>query len=404
MLPSSEAPGPLAILGRILAAAVVLSVLAIGVWWLGSPATPPAPEAPVRASTTPVNSLVGAQRCTECHAAEAAAHALSGHSRTFALTRESPVAQALCGQTVSTEGPFGPYEYVCDDLGLAVANRERFGGRMFSLDFALGSGDHAVTFLSLLPFEDGRATAGIEHRMTWYRARNGMGITPGQQDLVPTNDAEHFGRIYDFKTATSCINCHTTDFEIRGHALTKVIPGVQCEKCHGPGAEHVAAAAAGESSQLARTIQRPKTALDEITMCGQCHRMPEEIDPDRLRRYPPSLVRFQPVGLLQSRCYLESGGALRCSTCHDPHAPASSRTREMQVATCRSCHEGSGKTPCPVSPRERCIDCHMEKRELIEGIYFHDHWIRSRPEFGDAPESTEAHATLKSPPDSPHEH
>ena len=36
-----------------------------------------------------------------------------------------------------------------------------------------------------------------------------------------------------------CIDCHTTSAEIYDEQIHNLIPSVNCEKCHGPGSEHV---------------------------------------------------------------------------------------------------------------------------------------------------------------------
>src|SRR5205823_5293708 len=106
------------------------------------------------------------------------------------------------------------------------------------------------------------------------------------------------------------------------------------------------------------------------------------------------LARFQPVGLMQSKCYTESGGTFSCVTCHDPHARASA-DRASYDAVCLSCHAGRGPprapasstaqpadralaagTPCPVSPSSRCVECHMPQIDAGQFIRFSDHWIR----------------------------
>jgi hypothetical protein len=91
-----------------------------------------------------------------------------------------------------------------------------------------------------------------------------------------------------------------------------------------------------------------------------------------------TLVRHQPVGLMQSACYTRTGGGLSCSTCHDPHARPSTDTAAYE-AVCRSCHEGPKKTTCPVDPKAGCVGCHMPRRETTRGMRLTDHWIRTRP-------------------------
>jgi hypothetical protein len=119
------------------------------------------------------------------------------------------------------------------------------------------------------------------------------------------------------------------------------------------------------------------SAPEELRACGQCHRLPEMITAGRGAITPenPAIVRHQPVGLMQSACFLKSGGALSCSTCHDPHARASSDQAGYE-AKCLRCHSGSGRIACRVSPRDGCVACHMPRRETTRGMMMADHWIR----------------------------
>jgi hypothetical protein len=91
-----------------------------------------------------------------------------------------------------------------------------------------------------------------------------------------------------------------------------------------------------------------------------------------------TLVRHQPVGLMQSACYTRTSGGLSCSTCHDPHARPSTDTAAYE-SVCRSCHGGPKKTACPVNPKTGCVGCHMPRRDTTRGMKFTDHWIRAQP-------------------------
>jgi hypothetical protein len=119
-------------------------------------------------------------------------------------------------------------------------------------------------------------------------------------------------------------------------------------------------------------------AADEMKMCGACHRMPESVGPAIIRPGNAVLVRFQPVGLMQSACYKKSPGRLSCSTCHEPHARTSTDLAEYE-AVCRSCHQGPSQRLCKVSPLTGCVECHMPRRDASRGMMMTDHWIRSRP-------------------------
>ena len=99
--------------------------------------------------------------------------------------------------------------------------------------------------------------------------------------------------------------------------------------------------------------------------------------PGKLRREIPALVRFQPVGIMQSRCYTESDGAFSCVNCHEPHSRSTSDRKAYELA-CLECHRAGPQPTCPVAPESGCIDCHMPRIDSGQNILFTDHWIRVR--------------------------
>ncbi len=322
------------------------------------------------------NAYIGHMRCAECHADTHKSHLTSPHSRTLTTAKASNIATLFCGQKHFGGEDFGTFEYICDDEGLAVSLRERFPDRLFPLDYAFGSGKHAVTFLTLL--QDKEETVAVEHRMSWFRNSSKVDVTPGQSKETPGRDMDCFGKIFRGKDMHRCFNCHITTGRIVDGRVENLTAGVHCEKCHGPGAAHASAAENGNLVEAKNSIRHGWTASEEIAMCGECHRMPQEITSTRLKDYPNSLVRFQPVGLLQSRCYLNSSGVMKCTTCHDAHEDVHSRTAEVQVESCRKCHSTDIQKACSAGETSKCIDCHMPAVELIPGVSFHDHWIRVR--------------------------
>lgn len=94
-------------------------------------------------------------------------------------------------------------------------------------------------------------------------------------------------------------------------------------------------------------------------------------------------INHHPYRLRQSRCFLESGGALSCRTCHDPHRRVSGGESERishYRAACLSCHE----QPHPAGSaalQGDCASCHMPKRrtEDVVHVVMTDHLIRRAP-------------------------
>ena len=116
----------------------------------------------------------------------------------------------------------------------------------------------------------------------------------------------------------------------------------------------------------------------EISLCGECHRLPRALSPSLIRPGNLDIVRFQSVGLSVSLCYADGLSGLRCVSCHDPHDRVSTDLAEY-ASVCLQCHEAgsrSKRAACPVSPAAQCIECHMPRREISGNGLFTDHWIR----------------------------
>ncbi len=357
-----------------------IGLIVVFVWWfrgLNARNLPnPIPAAPVAQSP-----YVAEQVCAECHADQAKDYQSSGHSNTFHEAAESEIARWLNGQTFDDpERPYA-YEYHFDEAtGLWVSIPKQFGDDRFRLPYILGSGHNALTFLSLVTDRLGDTT-GVEHRVSLYRSDDGweLDLTPGHRSQVPLQEVEHFGKVLRGDKLTSCVNCHTTQGEIVRLQIENLSPHVGCQGCHGPGREHVAAMENGAKDGYAGFTEQ--SAQAEVELCGRCHRLAHaeegvEVSPHDIRN-----VRFQSVGLLQTRCFKESDGRLRCSTCHDPHRTVS-RDAVHYVDRCLTCHGAPDSTPCPVSPQANCIECHMPAFDIHRGIKFHDHWIRVRADTG----------------------
>jgi predicted CXXCH cytochrome family protein len=272
--------------------------------------------------------------------------------------------------------------------GLSVTVPSVFGDDHFPLTYAIGSGTHGMTFLSLIPHDEGQ-TIGVEHRATFFRSKEALGITPGQRGLPPpTQEVEHFGKIVAGRTLDKCVQCHTTSGRIVREQIVGLEAHVGCERCHGPGHEHVQALEENREDHRMRVEDRWPAAHDEIRTCGQCHRLPNMLKETELKRESVALVRLQPVGLLQSACYRKSEGRLRCTTCHNPHKSASKNSKHYE-RICLDCHSQPNSTNCPINAQTNCLECHMPGIVLSSSI-FHDHWIRVRNDADPAPARLES--------------
>jgi hypothetical protein len=332
--------------------------------------------------------LVGDAACERCHPGQAAQFSGSGHHRTLRLASRSATARRLDGRTAA-DPEFGgvSFSYQHGEDGFRIERRAGGEVERYVVDYVFGSGDHAATFLTMTD-RDPRHPAGLEHRLTYYRAANKFAITPGQEADAKEGTISAVGRELNSTLLRRCFSCHSSITSAEGPDVldtATLVPNLICERCHGPGRAHVEAVGRNDDDLRIDFAPGRRTALDQMKLCGRCHRYPgilpdigvHQVNPSKVRPDNLEIVRFQPIGLMQSACYRKSRGRLSCTTCHDPHTRVSTDTGAYEKA-CLSCHQPPGQKPCPVSPASGCIGCHMPKFDAGQGIPFADHWIRPR--------------------------
>jgi tetratricopeptide (TPR) repeat protein len=216
-----------------------------------------------------------------------------------------------------------------------------------------------------------------------------------------------------------CAVCHTSQlrntrsggFDLRNLDFKE--PGIDCEMCHGPSAQHVAEMAANQPF--------PKEALDTpvnfhdvsnrdfVRICSQCHMQSAIRTPgsggelnysrsgqffidnlsipfgefSRLGFYKDGRFRqttFVVEALERSQCFKK--GQVSCGTCHNPHPTDAStnlkslKFRDHSDQMCTSCHSQFGSTASltahshhpPESEGSRCVSCHMPR--IMDAVLF----------------------------------
>ncbi len=363
-------------IGEAVAIGAVLLAIVAGVgWWSWARSS--------RRAAGSASSYVGDRSCRECHPGESALHARSGHAHTLRPAAETAAARKLDGIIApDPERPSVTWSFALGDGAFATTRRAADDVRRMVLEYAFGSGRHAVTFGTLVD-RDPEHPRLLEHRLTAFAHDDRPGLTPGQSLAGHADGNTPYGRRHSAENTRQCFDCHATTTSDRGPSTldtATMIPDVSCERCHGPGRSHIDAARHGAGHAALAMPLGPgrSTPAEEVRACGQCHRLPEMVAPGSIRPENPVLVRHQPVGLMQSACYIKSRGAMGCTTCHDPHDRTSDDVAAYESA-CLKCHSGPSRTPCPTSPRSGCIACHMPLRDVTRGMKMTDHWIRTRP-------------------------
>jgi hypothetical protein len=336
-----------------------------------------------KATRRPANSAyLGSRACRECHPNEYALYLRSGHSHTLHDAAQIPLARKLDGRVVADpERPGVSWTFALRDGHFGVDRAEGGSVERMLFDYALGSGHHATTFVTVT---DPSTPTAVEHRLTHFSRDDSVRITPGQRAERPAEGTTPRGRDLSPRETLKCFGCHATQLSTEPGSFmdpATTIRDVSCERCHGPGRSHVAAARRGLATLAMPFGPDRWTADSQLRLCGECHRHPDKANPGQIRPDDPALVRFQPVGLIRSECYTRSRGELSCVDCHDPHARVST-DRASYEAVCLKCHQAAPRQTCPVSPRGGCIDCHMPRVDSGQQVLFTDHWIRVRPPAG----------------------
>jgi hypothetical protein len=321
----------------------------------------------------------GPDACTECHElkAETAQSTAMLHAATLAhdskSLREHP------------DLPFqdGPFQYqLLTTPGKSTLTVSK-GATVLGLEliWALGSGHMGQTFLYKMNDDF------CESHVSYYNATQSLDITPGQPRTVPSNLVGAMGRVIPPNEARLCFGCHTTASATKNQLdPSAAYPGVTCEACHGPGAQHIAAARAKTEKRGSGLIFNPAqlARVDSVDFCGACHRTWQDVVSSNLLEVGVFNVRFAPYRLENSKCWAGGDARITCMACHDPHKPLSHDVASYDQ-NCLACHapsptekksENHPGAACPVATKN-CVTCHMPKVEPPNlHSTFTDHWIR----------------------------
>ncbi len=335
-------------------------------WW-------PTKGTPARTEYT------GPDACTECH--ELKAETQQSTAMLHAAVRP-PDSKSL-REHANLPFQTGPYTYqllTTPEKSTLTVNNETSS---FSVDllWALGSGHMGQTFI----YQQDRKF--YESHVSFYNATQSLDVTPGQSHSVPATLEDAAGRAIPLNEARLCLGCHTTASTTKNQFdPSAAFLGVTCEACHGPGAQHIAAARAKTEKRGSGLTFNPAqlARVDSVDFCGACHRTWQDVVSGQMVGAGTFNVRFAPYRLENSRCWAEGDARVTCMACHDPHKPLSHDVASYD-ANCLACHASSTAekksenhpgAACPVATKN-CVTCHMPKVEPPNlHSAFTDHWIR----------------------------
>lgn len=334
---------------------------------------------PMRQEPSP---YVGSAACALCHPAQSRTQRQSHHAQTRLQADE--LERLPWPEGVVTDGVNPDVHHEVSRGDGTIRAEVRVEDRAFQavVEYALGSGHQGRSFLAR-----DRAGTARELRLSLYPEPPIWDRTM-EHPPVPPDAAGYLGRPISEESRRKCLHCHATHFRAAEPGSSRPEArdgGIGCERCHGPGAHHIAAV---EQQLPILAIARPRlaTAAQILALCGQCHQAPGTVAASE-----PGFIRFQAPTFMMSRCYSKSG-RFSCVTCHDPHRDASRSAADYELV-CLRCHPTDASNPvpsagsqepgvwatCPVNPKSDCLECHMPAiRDAVPRAVFTDHRIRVR--------------------------
>jgi len=245
-----------------------------------------------------------------------------------------------------------------------------------SFDIVIGSGRKGQTYLY---WNDNKL---FELPVSYYTNLNSWCNSPG----FPDNFIK-----FDREIPAQCLECHGTyakaDTDQNGETFydkTQILYGIDCERCHGPAAEHVAYQQQHPEEKIAKYIVSiskldRQRRLDGCALCHSGFRIP--IKPafdftigDTLDNY--SHVRYNTdststldvhgnqYGLLTASKCFQMSQQMDCSSCHNVHVNEFNSPKIFSQR-CVTCHTATKHDSFTIPQdthfllADNCVDCHM---------------------------------------------
>jgi len=380
-------------------------VLALVLWATPQPQTP---------------GVVGKATCQTCHAELHARWESSRHSKMVQpATRDSVAGDfsrnriELRGQTYGLEERDGRF-YISESFMSADVEKHE-------IQYTLGNRriQHYLTTLS-----DGRIVVLPPSwdvlRQEWFH----------NLEIAAPDQKEEAGAVPVQVWNKNCFGCHVSeevknyDSDRRRYQTDWLDFGGHCERCHGPGQDHVdlysegAPATGAADSRIIVPTRLDNTRNSQV--CAQCHSFrdvmkfgftagedyfdyffplleysqTESKDPTWYADGKTRRFSTNSLGIWQSECFVQGGVA--CTSCHvDTHVPEIEQNLQLEAtnhALCTGCHEDIGRDIAAhtfhdaESAGSSCVDCHMPRSVVSLKATMRDHSI-SIP----SPENTTSH-------------
>lgn len=292
-------------------------------------------------------------------------------------------------------GSFDPHGNTLQYADGTVVRMEKRSGELYQVNYTKGKAATArkmdITFgiskaQTYMYWQDKQL---FELPVSYFNTVHGWANSPGYDGGKPDFNRPILQR---------CFECHASfirqspqpnrDMQNRKVEFepASIIYGIDCERCHGPAANHVNYHEAYPEEKQAKYITRfaSLTRAQKMDACGVCHSSSKQAFQESTFKFKmgDTLARFKEPdylniqtnaasldvhgnqnGLLTaSKCYLMSN--MDCSTCHNTHVNSGGNLA-LYSKKCMSCHTEANHNLCKVAPKlsaamqNNCIDCHM---------------------------------------------
>ena len=349
----------------------------------------------------PQDGYLGSDVCRDCH--EEIHEAFSRHPMGNSISlvgQETPIESYLekddfesggfhyQARTIASELADQPAEIrheesLVDQEGKPVFQQSEM------IDYVVGSGSRGRSYL----FQRGPLL--FQSPLTWYVQKGIWDLAPGYRP------ADHLR--FERRVDDDCLSCHAgrvngladreNQYELDRpfHELS-----IGCERCHGPGRDHVEMQLNGGEGKSQLIVNPAKLEpRRRESVCNQCHLTGRWRQP----RYGKSFLDFRPGQELSeawtvlvsgtgyddqgrakftshveqmnnSRCFQASEGKLGCISCHDPHRkPDPQEVDAFYRVRCLNCHQQqscSADEPLRRARDDSCIACHMGTTDVSD--------------------------------------
>src|ERR1700686_1558832 len=184
-----------------------------------------------RHSTASETEYSGPAECAKCHAGKAATQKSTPMARTALPVADSDILGTR--ERLSFQAGKISYQIATATGGSVYTVTDGSQSLSAPLTWSFGDGHVGQSYL----FE--RGGNFYESRASYFDSLKGLDFTPGRKLTDPQNVEQAMARAVSGAELVRCFSCHATSSTVNDKLdRSRIIPGISCEACHGPGLKH----------------------------------------------------------------------------------------------------------------------------------------------------------------------